>query len=227
MPNPYDLSGVKIDGVIIDSVRTGARNGEYILTTRGTCVNAEGIEAIDWDQPTIENLSLHFRCQLPQGYGYVKDSADYSLERDQWVIKVHVARQYLGDVSQYENRIADLNSTIQSKDAALTAKNQELSAKNQEIESLNSQLTEADEALIAMFEAQENESAENTPTDTPVTDNETETPGSNEQTTPPEDTNDVSSEDNSGAEVPTTPSNGDEATEPTDTPVTDNGEENA
>lgn len=224
MPNPYDLSGVKIDGVIIDSVRTGAHNGEYILTTRGTCVNAEGIEAIDWNEPTIENLSLHFRCQLPQGYGYVKDSADYSLERDQWVIKVHVARQYLGDVSQYENRIADLNNTIQSKDAALTAKNQELSAKNQEIESLNSQLSEADEALIAMFEAQENASDGDTPIDTPVTDNETM--GSNEQTTPPEDNNDVSSEENSGTEDPATPSNDGEVTEPTDTP-TDNGEENA
>lgn len=200
MSNPYDLSGVKVDGIIFDSVMSGVTNGEYILRTRGCNLTADQVRNINWAEPTIENLSTKFRCQLPQGYGYVLDDADYCLKNDEWKVTVHMGRQFLGDVSQYQGQIEDLNAALESKTTELNTKTTELEAKtdeveslntelqnkeaalsekDQEIENLNAALAEADELAISLFEQIEGgESGTATP----------ENSGNGEETPPTDDT---------------------------------------
>lgn len=185
MANPWDFSGVKVDGFIFDSVLEGyVGSGKYTLTASGKRVTKENIESIDWEHPTIENLSLYQACQLPQDYAYIFDDADYCLAQDKWTVKVHISRQLFGDVTQYQNQISNLNTTIAEKDATIDEKNTSLNtvnsqlseanaqiaAKDSEIEELNAALAEADELAIALFEAQQNASTEteNPSVDTPV-----------------------------------------------------------
>lgn len=185
MSKPWDYSGVKVNGIIFNTVTGGyLGSGQYTLTADGNVVTKEQIQAIDWEHPTIENLSVTQACQLPQDYSYIFDDADYCLARNEWKVKVHVSRQLFGDVTQYQNQISALNTTISEKDATISEKttaladaNNQIAAKDTEIEELNAALAEADELAIALYEAanQTNSTDEETPTVDP-TDEGTDTP---------------------------------------------------
>lgn len=170
MSKPWEYSGVKVNGIVFNSVTGGyLGSGKYTLVADGNVVTKENIQSIDWEHPTIENLSIYKECQLPQDYSYIFDDADYCLARNEWTVKVHISRQLFGDVTQYQEQISALNTTIAEKDTTinetttalntannqLNAANSEIAAKNTEIEELSVALAEADELAIALFEAQQ------------------------------------------------------------------------
>lgn len=210
MSKPWDYSGVKVNGVTFNSVNGGyLGSGKYTLIADGKVVTKEQIQAINWEHPTIENLSVTQACQLPQDYSYIFDDADYCLARNEWTVKVHISRQLFGDVTQYQNQISALNTTISEKDAAISEKtsaladansqlstaNSQIAAKDSEIEELNAALAEADELAISLYEAanQSNGTDDKTPDVDPSVDSADEgTPSANptdEGTdTPAEDT---------------------------------------
>jgi len=177
-PRPWTYSGVTIDGYTFDQV-SGSHNGSgnYTLRTRGECVTTEDLKSkINWEQPTIENLSETQACQLPQNFGYIMDAADYNVQRDEWTIRIHTLRRYFADCEQLDKTIAALNTSIAEKDAEITTKNQTIQtqantitnkdsqiesqqstidAQTAEINDLNVALAEADELAIALYEAQQ------------------------------------------------------------------------
>lgn len=108
----------------------------------------EQIEAVNWAKPTIEGDTI-----LPKEYGYTVEGITYSSSDSSYRVAVRVGRQYLGDVTEYQERINELREERQ----ALSTQN---AARQAEIDSLEQQLAEADETAIALYE-QLNAPAEN------------------------------------------------------------------
>lgn len=127
---------VQIGGVPCGLVLRGAVNGQYQAVFEREYAALEDIEAIDWDQPVVEGESI-----LPSGYGFTVEDISYNSATRCYTVTLRTARQYLGDVTEYQEQVAELTERMTRREA--------------EIAGLQSQLAEADEAAIALYEALE------------------------------------------------------------------------
>lgn len=132
----------QIDGLRFGLVMRGASNGVYEIVFERECASLEQIEAVNWAKPTIEGNTI-----LPKDYGFEVEGINYSSHDKSYRVTVRVARQYLGDVTAYQEQIDELREDKRQ----LTEQN---AAQKEEIGLLEGQLTEADEALISMYEQQ-------------------------------------------------------------------------
>lgn len=104
-------------GLIMRSV---PGNGKYTVVFEREFVSLEQIEAVNWAKPTIEYIGPHAsEPGLPEGYGFVVDDIQYQSGLKTYHVVLQTASQYLGDVTGYQDQIAELESAAAEKDSAL------------------------------------------------------------------------------------------------------------
>ena len=128
----------RICGVPCAMVRRGMGNGRYVAVFERCRAGLDQLETIRWDRPVIEPVEGR-ACILPAGYGYEAKDIQYKWCTDTYEVTLEVQGQYLGDVTGYVAQVEEL--TTRSAGQRL------------EIARLRDQLSEADEALIALYEA--------------------------------------------------------------------------
>ena len=132
----------RIDGIPFGLVMRGVSNGQYVIVFERECATLEQIEAIHWERPAIEGETI-----LPRDYGYEVENIAYESCTRSYKVTVRVGRQYLGDVTAYQDTIAALREEREADAAKREAQQDRIAA-------LESELAEADEALIALYEQQ-------------------------------------------------------------------------
>ncbi len=125
-----------ICGIPCEHVVRGGVNGTYRAVFSQADAPLSAVEKIDWNKPAVKG-----DCLLPAGYGFTVKSIAYEPAFQCTSVELEVAAQYLGDVTGYAAQVAELES--------------QSAAQKQEIAELHSQLAETDEALIALYEAQD------------------------------------------------------------------------
>ena len=133
---------VHICGAPCAMVLRGGSNGRYQAVFERERASLEEIEAINWAQPVIEGS-----CLLPAGYGFVAEDIFYSSNTRSYTVSLRVAEQFLGDVAGFQVQVDELAADVAAQVAAIQEQ-------EKTIQALESQLEEADEALIALYEAQ-------------------------------------------------------------------------
>lgn len=132
----------RIDGCPVDLVIRSLDDRKYTLyfdREVGELTLAQ-LKKINWARPTIDVVEPKKpgEIYLPEGYGFHLEKLAYNSHPDQWMAEVKVADEYLGDVTGYQAKIADMDQQL--LDAA---------SKNHELER---QLAEADELAISLYE---------------------------------------------------------------------------
>lgn len=131
-----------ICGVPCAMVLRGSANGHYQAVFERERASLEEIEAINWAHPLIEGDTL-----LPVGYGFTAEDITYSSNTRSYTVSLKVAEQFLGDVTGFQAQLDELTADVAGKAATIQEQ-------AQTIQTLEGQLEEADEALIALYEAQ-------------------------------------------------------------------------
>lgn len=168
----------KINGVTTGCIkRVGTKIYEVMFEREYATI--EVIEAINWAEVTIEQLSEE-PCPLPTGGFEVVGSIIYDGEKRSYTVSVELRREYYGDVSAFaeelELRTAELEDTkselkeagkniaelvgqldsakadIQQRDKAIEDKELQISKKDEEIAALNADLEEADATVMGLYE---------------------------------------------------------------------------
>ena len=125
----------KIGGLIAGPItRNGSVNGSYsIIFERSSGAELEGIEAIDWSSPTVQRLPAcpENEAGLPEGYGFELANIEYHHNTGHFEVTVATAKQYLGDVTEYQARIEEL----EGRTTALSRQVSEAQAKEAELAS--------------------------------------------------------------------------------------------
>ena len=112
----------KFDGVQAAFVTRGIRNGRYRVVFEREYASLEDIEGINWAQPTIERTDFRVKneLRLPEGYGFTVEGISYDYSAKSYIVELSVASQYLGDVTQYQNQISELQAAATEKDATIS-----------------------------------------------------------------------------------------------------------
>lgn len=139
-------------GLIMRSV---PGNGKYTVVFEREFVSLEQIEAVNWAKPTIEYIGPHAsEPGLPEGYGFVVDDIQYQSDLKTYHVVLQTARQYLGDVTGYQDQIAELESVAAEKDGTIAEQATQiqeqgdiLAAQQAVIEDQATQIQEKDTAL--------------------------------------------------------------------------------
>ena len=132
----------RIDGLPCGLVMRGVVNGQYQLIFERDYAVLEQIEAIHWRRPNIEG-----DCgPLPRGWGFEVKDIQYQSYNRSYLVTVQALEQYLGDVTGYQAQI----EAAQAEAEAAQAETERL---RQRAELLGAQAAEADETVIALYEA--------------------------------------------------------------------------
>ena len=120
----YYTRSWKFDGVQAAFVMRGAQNGRYLVKFERESASLEDIEGIDWTKPTIEHTNPQCPDEfgLPAGYGFTVVGITYDSRTKSYTVELQVADQFLGDVTPYQEQIAQLESEAAEKDAAIAEK---------------------------------------------------------------------------------------------------------
>ena len=112
----------KFDGVQAAFVTRGIRNGRYRVVFEREYASLEDIEGINWAQPTIERTDFRVKNELglPEGYGFTVEGISYDYSAKSYTVELQVADQYLGDVTQYQSQIDELQAAATEKDATIS-----------------------------------------------------------------------------------------------------------
>ena len=121
-----------IDGVPAGPInRHYPSNGQYTVIFEREYASLEQIESINWAKPTIQYIGAHgSESGLPEGYGFEVQKIDYTSGTKHYTVTLKTASQYLGDVTGYQDQIAELQTTV--TDQASTIQTQEATIENQE-----------------------------------------------------------------------------------------------
>lgn len=121
-----------IDGVPAGPInRHYPSNGQYTVIFEREYASLEQIEGINWAQPTVEYIWPHGKeAGLPEGYGFEVVNIDYDSGCKYYRVTLKTASQYLGDVTGYQDQIAELQTTVTEQ--ASTIQTQETTIENQE-----------------------------------------------------------------------------------------------
>ena len=96
----------------IDGVRCGLvlRDGDgYTALFEREFASLEAIEGIQWDRPEITGS-----CILPAGCGFTVTDIAYSHTERCYRVRLTLGKQYLGDVTGYQEQIDTLQAQLQS-----------------------------------------------------------------------------------------------------------------
>ena len=112
----------KIDGVTAGPIsRHYPANGRYSVIFERDDAFLEQIEKINWAKPTIQRLSEDANEPgLPEGYGFKVVDIKYDNSGRHYTVELQTASQYLGDVTQYQEQIAELESAAAASFQFLT-----------------------------------------------------------------------------------------------------------
>lgn len=121
--NSTKICGVPV-GVIM---RNGYATGEFTLVFERSMATLEQIEAINWAQPTVSGEGANV---LPVGYGFDLKDITYSHSDGAYRVTITVGQQYLGDVTGYQEQVAELTTTVEQQAGELAAKDAEIEAKD-------------------------------------------------------------------------------------------------
>lgn len=114
----------KVDGVPAAFITRGGRNGQYRVLFEREFGELADIEGINWAQPTLEHLAEGAEQGLPEGYGFTVEDISYSHANRSYTVTLRTARQYLGDVTGYQEQI----QTLQGQAAETRAQAEEAQA---------------------------------------------------------------------------------------------------
>ena len=130
---------LKIGGVVCGLVLRGRSNGEY---------RAE-IEAINWSRPALEGESI-----LPAGYGFTVTDIQYSSANRSYTVVLRVEKQYLGDVTEYQEQVSQLQATVQSQEGTIQSQENTIAQQQAAIQALEAAGTaaELERALEAAYQ---------------------------------------------------------------------------
>ena len=114
----------KFDGVQAAFVMRGSQNGRYLVKFEREFASLEDIEGINWTKPAIEHTNPQCPDEfgLPVGYGFTVAGITYDSKTKSYAVELQVADQFLGDVTPYQEQIAQLESEAAEKDAAIAEK---------------------------------------------------------------------------------------------------------
>lgn len=103
----------KIDGVAAACITRGRENGRYEILFEREDTSLEQIEAINWAMPAVERLTDR-DCEtgLPEGYGFEVVDITYAHGTRSYTVTVRTARQYLGDVTEYQAQAEALRARM-------------------------------------------------------------------------------------------------------------------
>ena len=102
----------------------GSQNGRYLVKFEREFASLEDIEGINWTKPAIEHTNPQCPDEfgLPVGYGFTVAGITYDSKPKSYTVELQVADQFLGDVTPYQEQIAQLESEAAEKDAAIAEK---------------------------------------------------------------------------------------------------------
>lgn len=114
----------KFDGVQAAFVMRGSQNGRYLVKFEREFASLEDIEGINWTKPAIEHTNPQCPDEfgLPTGYGFTVAGITYDSKTKSYTVELQEADQFLGDVTPYQEQIAQLESEAAEKDAAIAEK---------------------------------------------------------------------------------------------------------
>ena len=114
----------KFDGIQAAFVMRGSQNGRYLVKFEREFASLEDIEGINWAQPAIEHTNPQCPDEfgLPAGYGFTVAGITYESKTKSYTVELQVADQFLGDVTPYQEQIAQLESEAAEKDATIAEK---------------------------------------------------------------------------------------------------------
>ena len=114
----------KFDGVQAAFVMRGSQNGRYLVKFEREFASLEDIEGINWTKPAIEHTNPQCPDEfgLPVGYGFTVAGITYDSKTKSYTVELQVADQFLGDVTPYQEQIAQLESEAVEKDATIAEK---------------------------------------------------------------------------------------------------------
>jgi len=112
----------EIDGIPAAFITRSAVNGHYCITFEREEASLEQLEQIQWEAPAIKRLTDHeSEPSLPEGYGFEITDIRYQHSGRYFTVEVCTAKQYLGDVTPYEEQIDTLTKTVTQQQAVLDA----------------------------------------------------------------------------------------------------------
>lgn len=138
---------IKIGGVTCGLVMRGGSNGQYLAVFEREFASLEQIEAINWDQPTVEGDTI-----LPAGYGFEVKQIEYAMGTRSYTVLLQVAEQYLGDVAGYQSQVTELQQTVTGLEGTVAEKEAALQEKQTTIDQQAAEMQEQ-EQTIAELEA--------------------------------------------------------------------------
>ena len=147
-PNLQKLGLFNIDGVTAGPIsRHYPANGRYSVIFERDDAFLEQIEKINWAKPTMQRLSEDANEQgLPEGYGFKVVDIKYNNSGRYYTVELQTASQYLGDVTQYQEQIAELESAAAEKDSIITEQAAQLARSEENLSVANAQLAEVEAA---------------------------------------------------------------------------------
>ena len=110
-----------IDGLPVGLImRSTPGNGRYTVFFEREYASLEQIEAVNWAQPIVEYIGPHGSdAGLPEGYGFTVEDIQYESETRAYRVVLKTTSQYLGDVTGYQDKITELESTVTDQAAVI------------------------------------------------------------------------------------------------------------
>lgn len=111
----------KIDGVTAGPIdRYPFENGRYTVIFEREFASLEQIEGINWAHPVIEHIYPHGKeTGLPEGYGFDLQKIEYDSGGKSYRVILTTGKQYLGDVTGYQEQIEEQAATIEEQAATI------------------------------------------------------------------------------------------------------------
>lgn len=133
----------------IDSIRCtvspvdGLGSGKFRALFERELASLEQIEAIRWNSPQITGDS----SLLPEGCGYQVDNITYDHSTRTYHVSFHMDKQYLGDVSGYQERVESLEADLETAQQDKAAAEQEAQQAQEAAQAAQKQVTALEGSL--------------------------------------------------------------------------------
>lgn len=135
----YYSNKTTIDGVRCTvSPVGGLGSGKFRALFERELASLEQIEAIHWDMPQIAGDS----AGLSEGCGYQVDDITYANSTHTYQVTFHLLAQYLGDVSGYQTRVSELETTLTETSNHVDQLEESLAGAQQEAQAAQAEGTE-------------------------------------------------------------------------------------
>lgn len=135
----YYSNKTTIDGVRCTvSPVGGLGSGKFRALFERELASLEQIEAIHWDMPQIAGDS----AGLSEGCGYQVDDITYANSTHTYQVTFHLLAQSLGDVSGYQTRVSELETTLTETSNHVDQLEESLAGAQQEAQAAQAEVTE-------------------------------------------------------------------------------------